>query len=344
MAPLLLPHRIRITSSTSLVQLEHSEKGPSPKPCENWTRFVLISDTHTSTFPVPDGDVLLHAGDLTDFGTLNEFKAVMEWLYALPHPIKMHAVLSLQIIAGNHDYALDREWYLNHWQELKFHRGFEEPQSDAGIRELFQGQRAIDSGIVYLQNEEYKFRVRKGDREWSVYGSPCTPVPGGWGFGYQPADGEPLVSTFPKADILMTHGPPHNVLDATNRGENVGCPALATRIQELKPRLHVFGHIHESRGAYVHLWNGNSGQPNAQNGVQSKDAKISFWDKFKARSLLGKLQTSRSDLQETIADDSREQTLFVNAANSPTGLRFRGGVRVKAGEESFQPIIVDLKE
>lgn len=36
------------------------------QPCpDGYTRFVLVSDTHTRTFPVPPGDILLHAGDLT---------------------------------------------------------------------------------------------------------------------------------------------------------------------------------------------------------------------------------------------------------------------------------------
>jgi len=46
--------------------------------------------------PVPDGDVLLHAGDLTELGRLAEMERVMEWLCALPHPVKI-------IIGGNHD-------------------------------------------------------------------------------------------------------------------------------------------------------------------------------------------------------------------------------------------------
>ena len=40
-------------------------------------------------FHVPDGDVLLHSGDLTETGTEEEFKTTMEWLYSLPHPTKM---------------------------------------------------------------------------------------------------------------------------------------------------------------------------------------------------------------------------------------------------------------
>lgn len=101
MPTLSLPNRTRITSPTSAVQLEYAaEKGPSPKPGENWTRFVLLSDTHTCTFPVPDGDVLLHTGDLTQMGTLKELETTMEWLYALPHPVKMYISLPSLTVAN----------------------------------------------------------------------------------------------------------------------------------------------------------------------------------------------------------------------------------------------------
>jgi hypothetical protein len=94
MPTIALSQRATITSRTSIVQLEYPpDVGPAPKPeahdGEHWTRFVVLSDTHSHTFPVPDGDVLLHAGDLTQMGTLKDLQKTMEWLYALPHPIKM---------------------------------------------------------------------------------------------------------------------------------------------------------------------------------------------------------------------------------------------------------------
>lgn len=59
-------------------------------PCkEGWTRFVCISDTHGHTFPVPDGDVLLHSGDMTGTGTLKDFETTVDWLCELPHQHKM---------------------------------------------------------------------------------------------------------------------------------------------------------------------------------------------------------------------------------------------------------------
>ncbi len=59
------------------------------KPGEDWTRFVCISDTHSNEYPLPDGDVLLHAGDLTMWGTVKELHDAMNWLNSQSHPTKM---------------------------------------------------------------------------------------------------------------------------------------------------------------------------------------------------------------------------------------------------------------
>jgi Icc-related predicted phosphoesterase len=47
----------------------------------------------------------------------------------------------------------------------------------------------------------------------------------------------------PNCDILVTHGPPKDVLDGT-----YGDPVLAAYVQMVKPKLHVFGHVHIGRG------------------------------------------------------------------------------------------------
>jgi hypothetical protein len=65
-----------------------------PKPSEEWTRFVCVSDTHSREFPVPAGDVLLHGGDLTNLGKLSDFRTTVEWLRGLPHPTKMYVLIS----------------------------------------------------------------------------------------------------------------------------------------------------------------------------------------------------------------------------------------------------------
>ena len=80
---------IVLTSPKEVIHLEYNPTSLSPRPSDEWTRFVCISDTHSRTFNVPDGDVLLHSGDLTNTGMVEEFRKTTEWLYQLPHKIKM---------------------------------------------------------------------------------------------------------------------------------------------------------------------------------------------------------------------------------------------------------------
>jgi 3',5'-cyclic AMP phosphodiesterase CpdA len=78
------------------IHTAYETDNPPSKLSNTSLRFVCISDNHGTTMPVPDGDVLLHAGDLTELGRLAEMERVMKWLCALPHPVKI-------IIGGNHD-------------------------------------------------------------------------------------------------------------------------------------------------------------------------------------------------------------------------------------------------
>ncbi|KAJ7054498.1 Metallo-dependent phosphatase-like protein [Mycena amicta] len=303
----ILPRRRRIITPTSIVHLEYIET-PSKPSCGNWTRFVLLSDTHSNTFPVPDGDVLLHSGDLTRRGTLRDLRRTMEWLYALPHPVKI-------IIAGNRDFSLDREWYDKNWTKTGKPAKPAVWEPPDPIFELLAGPQARAARIVYLQDEMYSFKF--GEREWTVYGSAQSPNFGARvrAFGYDDADAPAVVSALPATDILMTHGPPRGILDRTIDNAYAGCPALTSRITNLRPRLHVFGHIHEARGACVHEWRENA--PFAQNS----------WT------------TTEAATDEEISGDG-PQTIFVNAANTPKVLA--GGPLATVGGPGFQPVIVDL--
>ena len=52
----------------------------TPVPPLRRTRFVLISDTHNATPHLPRGDVLIHAGDITNRGTHAELSRSVQWL------------------------------------------------------------------------------------------------------------------------------------------------------------------------------------------------------------------------------------------------------------------------
>jgi Icc-related predicted phosphoesterase len=50
-------------------------------------------------------------------------------------------------------------------------------------------------------------------------------------------------------DILVTHGPPYSILDRSPGALHpAGCPQLLEAVTRLKPKLHVFGHVHGAHG------------------------------------------------------------------------------------------------
>jgi len=78
-------------------------------------RFVCISDTHckTDNLHLPEGDVLIHAGDFTKLGDPQMVSKFNEWLAKQSHPIKV-------VIAGNHDITFDLANYQKLAQKVKF--------------------------------------------------------------------------------------------------------------------------------------------------------------------------------------------------------------------------------
>jgi predicted phosphohydrolase len=159
---------------------------------------------------VPDGDILIHAGDLTSHGDLEDVESFDRWLGSLPHRHKV-------VICGNHDFCFQN-------------------RADRA--------RARITNAVYLEDSGCEIEGL------SFYGSPWQPWFGGWAFNLP--RGEALAEKWAMipvgVDVLITHGPPEGILDRTNRGDLAGCRDLLKRVWEVKPRLHVFGHIHEAVG------------------------------------------------------------------------------------------------
>lgn len=177
-------------------------------------RIVAVADTHLfhQSFVVPDGDVLVHAGDLCRRGRLEELAVAAAWLAELPHAHKI-------IVAGNHDWAFVRE--------------------PAAARALFDG-------MTYLEDEE---TVIDGVR---FYGSPWQPAFHDWAFNLP--RGEALAAMWRRiphgVDVLVTHGPPEGIGDYSGMAVRAGCADLRQRVAELRPHLHLFGHIHQDGGAW----------------------------------------------------------------------------------------------
>jgi len=188
-------------------------------------RITFISDTHNKhnqvTHSLPGGDLLIHAGDLTGRGYQKEITNFLNWYNSLDN--YTHKIF----IAGNHDW------------------GFQE--SPDMCRELLK----LYPKVTYLQDNlevigvDYESGVK-------IYGSPWQPEFYNWAFNL-PRMGDELKEKWndvsANTDILITHGPAWGHLD-TVKGQSVplGCELLTERIDELKPKIHVCGHIHTGYG------------------------------------------------------------------------------------------------
>ncbi len=102
-------------------------------------------------------------------------------------------------------------------------------------------------GVVYLEHEAATLGGLR------VFGSPITPEFRAMAFNRPrgQASAEVWARVPEQFDLLVTHGPPHRLGDRTFLGMHVGCEALRARVPAIAPRLHVFGHIHESFGEYT---------------------------------------------------------------------------------------------
>jgi Icc-related predicted phosphoesterase len=174
-------------------------------------RIVCVSDTHGwhEFTEVPDGDILVHAGDVCRYGGLEDVDEFNRWLGKLPHRHKV-------VICGNHDWC------------------FQEKPDEA---------RARLTNAIYLQDSGCTIDGL------TFYGSPWTPLFCDWSFMLsEPELAAKWALIPPGVDVLITHGPPFSFLDWTNRNEHAGSSTLLDRVHEVKPRFHVFGHIHEGAG------------------------------------------------------------------------------------------------
>jgi len=91
--------------------------------------------------------------------------------------------------------------------------------------------------------------VPDGDVLIHFFGSPWTPGGGGWAFSRSLNALAYRWAQIPdRIDVLITHGPLLGVRDWNYRGEHLGCPHLAESVLRARPRLHIFGHIHEAYG------------------------------------------------------------------------------------------------
>lgn len=187
-------------------------------------RIVNISDTHgihdnihQRFGDLPEGDILIHAGDISNVGIIPEISKFLDWFKDLPHKHKI-------FIVGNHDFGFEVNQYV----------------SKAILDEL------KDSNVTYLENSSARVM------ELKFWGSPITSPFFNWAFMRDDEYREELWKTIPNdTDIIITHSPPYKTLDYSTYGdEHCGCKFLKSRVLEINPLLHIFGHIHGEYGTH----------------------------------------------------------------------------------------------
>ena len=194
-------------------------------------KLVAISDTHNAhrRLDIPECDFLIHAGDESARGEEREVRLFAEWFDEQPAKY-------LIWIPGNHSLGFEARY----------------PESLDWIK------RASPRTFV-LMNEAITVKGIK------IWGSPVTPWFHDWAYNVDrgSAIAEYWSAIPPDADIVVTHGPPHGILDLNGEKpsrpdwsdgttqQHTGCEELAKVIARVKPKFHIFGHIHEARGVEV---------------------------------------------------------------------------------------------
>jgi predicted MPP superfamily phosphohydrolase len=131
------------------------------------TRFLIISDTHSASPsdnvanneasfrpPLPKADVLLHCGDLTMIGHLEEYEETLDMLESIDADLKL-------VIAGNHDITLDEKYYDRKGEHMHG-RGRYDRDLPAKARDMWMGERAKKAGVKYLEEGMHAFRLQNG--------------------------------------------------------------------------------------------------------------------------------------------------------------------------------------
>jgi Icc-related predicted phosphoesterase len=158
-----------------------------------------------------EGDILIHAGDFSFF--FEDMAAIRDfnaWLGELRFRHKI-------VVPGNHERIM-----------------YKRPE----LRRLITNATLLINQSVTVE----------GVRLW---GSPVTCDDEAFGCS-SAEERRALYATIPAdTDIVISHGPPYGVRDEEFRaqGNHRGCPELLVAVQRVQPQVHIFGHMHASRGA-----------------------------------------------------------------------------------------------
>lgn len=203
---------------------------PQQPKKEGYYRFACLSDTHgmfhkMTDYQIYPADFVIIAGDITNYGQQEHVQATVDWLLNFPAPNKI-------LVAGNHDLSLDRANYDS------FHKHPENTDLER-VNDIVHTE-----GITYLMNQSI---VIDGI---TIYGSPYSLECGDWAFPiFDEKDPINWANLPLDADVIVTHGPPYDILDKTSAGFKAGSKSLLKKVKKIQPALHIFGHVHECYGS-----------------------------------------------------------------------------------------------
>ncbi|KJZ75889.1 hypothetical protein HIM_04713 [Hirsutella minnesotensis 3608] len=191
--------------------------------------------------PLPEADVVIHCGDMSCDGKIEDYRRTFEVLQKTKAPLTL-------VIAGHRDRPLDPA------SRKQYER--ENPQMLLEVDAMIEQAKALK--IFFLAEGTHEFRLTNGAR-LVVYANPYsytyrtqTRAHRDWG-AFQ-HDGQHAHSNPSSVDIVMTHCPPYGVLDNINRSQRLGCHALFHAIAAARPRIHCFGHVPQGWGALLAKW------------------------------------------------------------------------------------------
>ena len=210
--------------------LERVEIGESEKR-EDVVRIVLVSDTHNRhrKLQLPEGDILIHAGDFTNNGTRKEIEDFDNWLASLDQ--FQHKIL----VPGNHDTGTEEKALLRDASQRK-KQGESLEVTNVENATVLRGEMVHVIGL-------------------KVFGLPDTLDPYNLLWWAYRADTEEEMKVRAEGisdgvDVLISHMPPFGVGDTCHTGQRAGSRSLREVVlgAEQPPKLWAFGHIHECGG------------------------------------------------------------------------------------------------
>lgn len=192
-------------------------------------KVCAVADLHGNLPEIPACDLLLVAGDICPTSDHSP-RPQARWLAGeFQYWMGRVPAERIVVVAGNHDLIF---------------------QDNLGL--LPPWTRDLNGRIQYLQDNIGLTWFGDGlNDHLTIYGTPWQRPFNGWAFNLPEEQMARKWAAIPDdTDIRVLHGPPRGYGDRTVDGMDAGSQSLRERIGQIKPKLTVFGHVHEARGRW----------------------------------------------------------------------------------------------